>query len=72
MEVNEFRNYDNGTIDFGKFKNYKWNDKRITKDYFEYIISDKCFTSDKNKSLAKKELINRRLCDGQLPLIKNI
>ena len=60
MKVKEFIKADHGTIYFGKkFNGFKWNDKRVTKDWLEWVLTDECLTTAENKNKAKKELLNR-------------
>jgi len=62
MKEEEIINY--GIIDFGtKFKGKKWNE--VPKHWLEYIISDECYTTEENKNIAKKILINWSVCKGQ-------
>ena len=54
---------DYGTIDFGQIKGKKWSE--VNKHYLEYLITDECLTPQKNKDIAKKELLQREVCPGQ-------
>ncbi len=64
--MKEFQHQDYGTINFGNIHNgKKWNDPSVTIKWLEYIVSDDCNTLDINKEIARKELQQRRLCQGQ-------
>ena len=52
-----------GFVPFGKFKGNRWSS--LPKDYLSFIISDDCYTSQANKEIAKKELQQREVVDGQ-------
>ena len=57
---------DYGVITFGRFKDKKWSS--VKRDYLEYLITDECLTNQENKDIAKKELAQRDICDGQITL----
>jgi len=37
----------------------------VPKHYLEYLVTDECLTPQCNKDIAKKELLQRDVCDGQ-------
>lgn len=59
---------DYGGIDFGVHAGKNWNE--LDRDYLQYLISDKCWTSEVNKETAQKVLDQYDLKDGQFPLFK--
>ena len=61
-----FEKIDFGIINFGNFKNKKWSE--VPKKYIEYLISDECLTSEFNKNIAKQELKQRDVLDGQIEM----
>ena len=54
---------DNGVIGFGRFKGQKWSD--VNRHYLEYLITPECLTREENKIIAKQELSQRDVCEGQ-------
>jgi len=64
-KVMEKKNF--GKINFGTYKGKEWND--LPKDYLQYLISDECRTSEKNKNIAKQVLSQYDIVDGQLSFI---
>ena len=66
--MKEFKKEDLGLITFGKFKGFHWNAPCITDNYLQYIISEECNTSLENKEIAKKALLQNKICDGKLEM----
>jgi hypothetical protein len=67
--MKEFQHKDYGIINFGTtYKGLKWNDPKVPIDWIEYVISDDCRTTTENKEIARKELKQRRIVQGQLEL----
>ena len=59
-----FKKVDYGIVNFGQYKGLKkWSE--IPKHYLEYIISEECLTPEANKEIAKQELKQRDILDGQ-------
>ena len=58
-----FNRKNNGVIHFGKFKGRRWDTLDI--EYLEFIVSDKCYTSEENKDKAREELNNKNDLDKQ-------
>ena len=61
-----FKKKDLGKVNFGKFKGLNWNDPLIKDNYLEYLMSDDCSTAHENKEIAKQELAQRKLIEGQI------
>lgn len=62
-----FKKKEFGKIDFGNiYKGKKWTDKEVSSHWLEYVASDKCFTSEENKEIARAVLQQRGICDGQI------
>ena len=63
METKEFVRKDLGTCGLKKYDGVKWCE--MPEWYLEYLITDECNTSENNKMIARQELHQRRICDGQ-------
>lgn len=59
---------DYGIVKFGVYTGRKWSD--VPKHYLEYIITPECLTREENKEIAKKELSQRDVVDGQEELFQ--
>lgn len=64
--VKIFHKTDFGIIGFGTFAGKKWSE--IPKHYLEYLISEECLTNMNNKEIARKELQQRDVLDGQVEM----
>jgi len=64
-----FQKKDYGMIKFGIFA-YKKKWSQVRRGWLEFVVSDDCNTDIKNKEIAQKELEQRRICEGQLDLLK--
>lgn len=59
-----FHKTDYGIIGFGKFNGQKWSD--VPEDYLHFICSDECYTNEGNKEIARQELKQRNISEGQI------
>lgn len=61
-----FKKIEYGFVPFGKFAGKRWS--ALPKDYLVFVISDECYTNQANKDIAKKELAQRDIVEGQTEL----
>ena len=67
-ELQAFKRADLGVIGFGKFQGRKWSE--VPDDYLRFLVSSKCYTNRDNKWMARTELFQRRVAEGQLSLFR--
>ena len=66
QQIKVFNKTDYGAVTFGVYAGKPWS--QVPKDYLVYICSDECRTSEQNKAIAKKELLQRDVLDGQIEM----
>jgi hypothetical protein len=65
--MTEFKHKDLGVINFGTtYKGKRWSDVPV--DWLEYVAGPDCRTTEENKEIARQELAQRKIVDGQLEM----
>jgi len=70
MTTAVFKRRDLGVIDFGRYQGVPWS--RVPSSYLRFLISPDCNTTVERKRLARFELEQRRITDGQMPLFAEL
>jgi len=61
-----FKRKDYGLVGFGRYAGEPWAD--VPQDYLRWILKDDVDLADSIKAIAKKELAQRNVLDGQLEM----
>ncbi len=65
-----FKRKDLGIVPIGKYRGKKWS--QVPTNHLKYIIKDTSYLDPKFKQIARYELSQRDICEGQLELFENI